>query len=179
MEIIDGFLDHKEFDELKNVILSDSFDWNFIEGIDFPVFRGGEEEDIDKFQFEHFFYVNIAPCSNDFNSLIQTIKKLLPESIRRVKANLLTRTSNIIENKFHVDMDMSEEKLKQWKTSIFYVNTNNGYTKFEDGTIVESVANRMVIFPANIKHTGTTCSDEKRRVVINFNFYPSDIVFDK
>ncbi len=68
-------------------------------------------------------------------------------------------------------MDMSEEKLKQWKTSIFYVNTNNGYTKFEDGTIVESVANRMVIFPANIKHTGTTCSDEKRRVVINFNYY--------
>ena len=38
---------------------------------------------------------------------------------------------------------------------------------------------RMVIFPANIKHTGTTCSDEKRRVVINFNFYHSDIVFDK
>ena len=60
MEIIDGFLDHKEFDELKNVILSDSFDWNFIEGIDFPVFRGGEEADIDKFQFDHVFYVNIA-----------------------------------------------------------------------------------------------------------------------
>ena len=46
-------------------------------------------------------------------------------------------------------------------------------------SVLAALIARMVIFPANIKHTGTTCSDEKRRVVINFNFYPSDIVFDK
>ena len=43
-------------------------------------------------------------------------------------------------------------------------------TKFEDGTKVESVANRFVTFPANIKHTGSTCRDEKTRDVINFNY---------
>ena len=76
------------------------------------------------------------------------------------------------ENEFHVDgPSLSEEKLKQSSTSIFYVNTNNGYTKFEDGTKVESVANRMVTFPANMKHTGTSCTDEKIRVVINFNYF--------
>ena len=63
------------------------------------------------------------------------------------------------------------EKLKQWTTSIFYVNTNNGYTKFEDGTKVESVANRMLTFPANMKHIGTSCTDEQTRVVINFNYF--------
>ena len=42
------------------------------------------------------------------------------------------------------------KKLKQLTTSIFYVNTNNGYTKFEDGSIVESVANRMLIFDSNL-----------------------------
>ena len=56
-------------------------------------------------------------------------------------------------------------------TSIFYMNTNNGYTKFEDGTKVESVANRMVTFPANMKHAETSCTDEKIRVVINFNLF--------
>ena len=66
---------------------------------------------------------------------------------------------------------LSEEKLKQSSTSIFYVNTNNGYTKFEDGTKVESVANRMVTFPSNMKHTGTSCTDERIRVVINFNYF--------
>ena len=92
----------------------------------------------------------------------------------RIKANLLTRTPNIIENTFHIDIGdecMSEEKLKQWTTSILYINTNNGYTKFEDGTKVESVANRMVTFSANLKHRGTSCTDEKTRVVINFNYF--------
>ena len=68
-------------------------------------------------------------------------------------------------------MEKLEEKLKQWTTSIFYMNTNNGYTIFENGTKVESVANRMITFPANIKHTGTSCTDEKTRVVINFNYF--------
>ena len=67
--------------------------------------------------------------------------------------------------------NMSEEKQKQWTTSIFYVNTNNGYTKFEDGTKVESVANRMVTFSTNMKHLGTSCTNEKRRIVINFNYF--------
>ena len=94
-------------------------------------------------------------------------------SLWRIKTNLLTRTSNIIENAFHIDMfsNMSEEKLKQWTTSIFYVNTNNGYTEFEDGTKVESVANRFISFPANLKHRGTSCTDENTRVVINFNYF--------
>ena len=67
--------------------------------------------------------------------------------------------------------DVPEEKLKQWTTSIFYINTNDGYTKFEDGTKIESIANRMITFPANINHTGTSCTDEQTRVVINFNYF--------
>ena len=70
-----------------------------------------------------------------------------------------------------VMIPVPDEKLKQWTTSIFYVNTNNGYTKFEDGTKVESVANRMVTFPTNMKHTGTSCTDEKMRIVINFTYF--------
>ena len=50
------------------------------------------------------------------------------------------------------------------------MNTNNGYTKFEDGTKVESVANRLVTFPASMMHTGTSCTDKKIRIVINFNY---------
>ena len=50
------------------------------------------------------------------------------------------------------------------------MNTNDGYTKFEDGTKVESVANRMVTFPNSMKHTGTTTSNSEYRLVINFNY---------
>ena len=57
-----------------------------------------------------------------------------------------------------------------WTTSILYMNTNNGYTEFQNGAIVESIENRMVVFPAEMKHRGTSCTDEKIRVVINFNY---------
>ena len=90
----------------------------------------------------------------------------------RIKANLRTRTSKINETPFHVDLQfLSEEKLKHWTTAIFYVNTNNGYTEFEDGTKVESVANRMVTFPSNTRHRGTSCTDKNMRVIINFNYF--------
>ena len=167
MEIIDDFLEQKDFDELHNIIMGNQFIWCYNNIIDYS-------DDEDKHMFTHMFYSVPAPRSRYFENLNPIFEILNPVSLWRIKTNLLTRTSNIVENSFHVDnLDISEEKLNQWTTSIFYINTNNGYTKFEDGTKVESVANRMVSFPSNMKHTGTSCTDEKIRVVINFNYFSS------
>ena len=65
---------------------------------------------------------------------------------------------------YHTDLTGSTH------TSILYMNTNNGYTKFKKGGKVKSVENRMVIFPSDLEHQGFTCTDNQRRVVINFNF---------
>ncbi len=72
---------------------------------------------------------------------------------------------NTIETPLHIDV-MFPGSL----TAIFYMNTNNGYTYFEDGTKVESVENRLVVFPSYFSHAGATCTDEQRRVVININY---------
>ena len=118
------------------------------------------------------FYFNNAPTSPFLEILTPIINKIESISLGKIKANLLTRTPNIIENTFHIDESgWPEEKLKRLTTSIFYVNTNNGYTKFEDGTKVESIANRMVTFPTNMKHKGTSCTDKQTRIIINFNYY--------
>ena len=176
MKIEDDFLAQENFDELQTLMVSNVFPWFYNDVVDFI-----DEED--KFQFVHLFYDNYVPTSN-----IQLINPLLIKidatALWRIKANLLTITPNIIENTFHQDMGLGyrdgvesagpPEKqvlLKQVTTSIFYVNTNNGYTKFEDGTKVESVANRFVTFSTNNKHSGSTCTDQKRRVVINFNYF--------
>ena len=165
MKIEDNFLDQEKFDELQTLMLSNTFAWYYNDVIDY---RGQK----DKFQFFHMFWVEGAPRSNDFIKVIPILQKIRPMSLWRIKANLLTRTPEIIENEFHIDMDiMSEEKLKHWTTSIFYINTNNGYTLFEDGTKVESVANRMLTFPASTRHTGTNCTDHQTRVIINFNYF--------
>ena len=168
MKIEDNFLKQEEFNKLHSDIMSPTFpvlSWFFKDVIDF-------EDDVDKFQFGHVFYENFNPTSDNIQMMHPILRILDPLSILKIKTNLLTRTLNIVENRFHTDMGgISEEKLKQWTTSIFYINTNNGYTKFENGEKVESVANRMVTFSTNLKHTGTSCTDERTRVVINFNYF--------
>ena len=178
MKIEDNFLDQEKFDELQTFIVSDSFAWFYVDGIDYSIRESNgvlsfpNKGDKNKFQFYHMFVSNGGPTSSFCDNLEPVFEKIDPMSFWRIKANLLTRTPNIVENEFHVDMDfMSKKQQNQWTTSIFYINTNNGYTKFEDGTKVESVANRMITFPADMKHTGASCTDEKIRVVINFNYF--------
>jgi len=165
MKIEDNFLKQEEFDKIQKLMGEPSpFPWFYADRIVF-------DDDVDKFQFIHAFYDNhmpMSPFSNELDSIINIIQ---PFSIVKIRAKLLTRTPEIVESTFHVDIPLLEENLKQWTTSIFYINTNNGYTKFEDGTIVESVANRMVFFSTDMRHTGTSCTDEKTRVVINFNYF--------
>jgi len=50
------------------------------------------------------------------------------------------------------------------------MNTCDGYTLFEDGTKIESIANRLVTFPNGMKHTGTSTTNASFRMVINFNY---------
>ena len=174
MKIEDDFLKQEDFDKIEKLITGVNFPWYYNDMI-------VSTDEADKFQFTHLFYDSGTPQSPFMNELGAILNIIKPLSLLRIKTNLLTRTLNIVENKFHIvenkfHVDISQlkdfpEKLKQWTTSIFYVNTNDGYTKFEDGTKVKSVANRMLNFPANVKHTGTSCTDEKIRVVINFNYF--------
>ena len=164
MKIEDDFLDQENFDKLQNIIMREYFSWFYNDIIDF-------NDDKNKYQFVHCFYNNYVPTSNNIETINPILVKIDPISLYKIKANLLIRTLNIVENEFHVDSAIPEEKWKHFTTSIFYVNTNNGYTKFEDGTKVESVANRLISFPANMKHTGTSCTDQNIRVIINFNYF--------
>ena len=165
MKIKDNFLKQEEFDKIQKLMMEPSpFPWFYADRIVF-------EDDVDKFQFIHAFYDNHMPMSPFTNELDSIINIIQPFSIVKIRAKSLTRTPEIVESTFHVDIPLLEENLKQWTTSIFYINTNNGYTKFEDGTIAESVANRMVTFPANMKHCGTSCTDKRTRIVINFNYF--------
>jgi len=101
------------------------------------------------------------------------IKELIPvlqaldihevNDIYRVKVNLYPRTSEVYHHSDHVDADFPH------KGAILYLNTNNGFTVV-DGTPVESVANRLLLFDPSIPHHSTTCSDQPFRANINFNF---------
>jgi hypothetical protein len=178
VKIEDNFLDQNVFDELQTLMMNESFAWYYrskyyAKLIGDPSYIDLKEEDVlDQFQFIHTFYDVGIPQSPHMGTLQCFVDLLQPVSILRIRANLLTRLPTLIKNPFHSDIEnILEEKQKQWTTSIFYVNTNDGYTEFEDGTKVDSVANRMLTFPANMKHTGTTCTNQQIRIIINFNYF--------
>jgi len=166
VHIKDNFLEKEVFTGLQGLLLGFDFPWYYNKDV------VDEGEDTGSFQFTHMFYKLDAPHSEGYKTLIPIINELNLLSLLRIKANLQTKTPTLVKHTFHQDAEgVAVEKLKQWTNAIFYVNTNNGYTEFEDGTKVDSVANRLVTFPADIKHRGTSCTDEKTRVVINFNYY--------
>ena len=178
MKIEDNFLKQGEFDKIQKVMMGELIPWYFhikyysAERSEPSLIETTPEAELNKFSFLHVFYSQHnaqSPFTQQLNGLLEILN---PASIIKIKANLITRLPEIIENTFHTDLnEMTKEKQKQWTTSIFYINTNNGYTLFEDGTKVESVANRMLTFPASTRHTGTNCTDQQTRVIINFNYF--------
>ena len=171
IKIQDDFLDYHEFEEVHEAMVGAvAFPWYYNNYIDYN--EGGENGDVDNFQFTHMFYLTSMPTDDESTRFIVPMLRIIdPITLVRVKANLLTRTPKIVENEFHVDIGIAAKKLEQLTTSIMYINTNNGYTEFENGMKVESVANRLVTFPSNMIHKGTSCTDKQTRVVINFNYF--------
>jgi hypothetical protein len=164
VKIIDNFLSKEVFEKLQNILLGNNFDWYYNSFIEYT------NKPNKQFQFIHFFFTNNWRGSN-FNLIEPIINIIKPFSLVRIKANLLTKTEKIIANEFHKDFD----NVKNLTTGIFYINTCNGYTIFKDGTKVESVANRFVSFDSQLEHTGTSCTDENIRVLINFNYFNNSL----
>jgi hypothetical protein len=96
------------------------------------------------------------------------IKHISPSEIMRIKANLTTNVDtyrNVFD--YHTDFENIENGL----TSIYYVNTNNGGTAFENGKFVKSEQNKLVTFPMNLKHRTVPHTDNNyERIVININY---------
>ena len=160
--ITDNFLSEDFFKHIQSILFGEKFNWYYMDNIDYL-------DDVDKFQFTHGFYNDdngrTSEYFNLFDFLFHTVKA---KELFNIKANLLTRTPKIVVNTFHTDRRSFQPGKNM--TSIMYMNTNNGYTEFEDGTKVESVANRFISFPVGMKHRGTSCTDKKIRIVINFNY---------
>ena len=156
VKIIDNFLSESVFRQVQQTLMSDGFPWYFNDGILYHGEKG-------KYQFTHSFFTQDGLKHDYYNSIEPCLYQLGATSLLRVKANLNPKTVFHRNGGFHIDYS-------NVTTSIFYINSNNGWTKFEDGCKVNCVENRMVIFDSNIKHAGFTCTDEQNRVVVNFNY---------
>ncbi len=161
MKIIDNFLEPEEYGKMKVILCGEYFPWHYNDYVN-------SREDEEGFQFIHFFYEDHKMWSNYYNDIVPPIvNKLNCKAIMRVKANLITRSHKKLIHGYHTDYDPPNKN----KTAIMYFNTTNGATHFEDGSKVDCVDNRVVIFNSKLKHSSSTCTDQNQRVVLNINYY--------
>ena len=176
IKIIDDFLPEKEYRTIYQYFVDSEFGY---EGQSCPWYwvDGTSYFDDGYYMFVNLCYGNYTITNPTmFNLLLPFTVKLKVQAYFRIKANLTlpVQTQQMdVSSQFHVDNpDCLEEGHCPMMTAIFYVNTNNGGTLFEDGTKVESVANRLLIFPCHMKHAAMPHTEgSKNRIVINFNYY--------
>tara|TARA_R100000234_G_C4976065_1_gene168497 strand:+ start:131 stop:619 length:489 start_codon:yes stop_codon:yes gene_type:complete len=155
IKVHENFMNYFLFLKLKETMNSQHFPW-------FKSRIVPETEDV---QLIHTFFEFDRINSEYFELLEPCIKSLGAKRLIRVKANLVLKTPEIQEHGFHIDNDSH----KEFRTAVFYINSNNGYTRFEKkNKKIKSEENKLVEFDGYLRHTGTSCTDAPYRMVINF-----------
>ena len=172
LNIIDNFLSEKTFNDISNIIMDDDGKTNFmwhhvanIENITPP-----SKKFVNLFYMVHLLY-NLdhdEEYKDSFYEILDPIFSALVDmgiiKCWRVKCNLYPNTETLREHAYHTDNKESHI------AAIYALNTCDGYTKFKDGTKVDSIANRMYFFDGGIEHASTTTTNVPARFNINFNF---------
>jgi hypothetical protein len=166
IEVIDDFLDKKDHELILNTMNSNNFPWYCTQYVA-NEFASSDLSKEENFYFSHLFYDKYEFTTGESQLIVPIMKLINPTAIVRIRANL-TYPQKQKSAGFHIDESFNG------KTAVYYVNTNNGKTIFEDGKEVDSVANRILIFDSNIYHS-PVFSDDKRRIVINLNWVPRNV----
>ena len=158
--IEDDYCSKEVFEDLKDILCKPNYlPWYYHEN------KTNQPAD-DLYQFVHVFYEINVPTSNWFPNVAKVLESKNPIYVR-IKANLQPDTGRGAQSGWHDDMAL----FPGHTTSILYMNTNNGYTTFEEsGQKIESVENRLVTFPSHLRH-GSIESTDLPRIVMNFNYY--------
>tara|TARA_B100000212_G_scaffold287989_1_gene228940 strand:+ start:3817 stop:4344 length:528 start_codon:yes stop_codon:yes gene_type:complete len=170
IEVHDNFLSPDQHRRISDFMLGNgALDWKFND----TKVSTQTKNSIDNYQFTHVFFTfhsctgkAVHEVSKSIDLLLPLVNKIPFVALHRIKANLEPVKPKRLYSDFHCDVDCST-----MTTGIYYINTNDGYTEFETGDKVKSVANRYVKFPSNIKHRGVSQIDTKVRCVLNLNYF--------
>ncbi len=169
-EIIDNFLPSDAFKKLHDFLLpSDvkfegtTIGWGYVPKVISKNKKGTEDWRL--FYLAHLAYEHTS-LSPLYDEIIYNFQELLYiKSLMRIKINMYPNTEILKEHGMHSDYTFPH------KTGLFSINTCDGYTKLEDGTKIDSVANRMLLFDGSNPHSSSTTTDQPVRVNININYF--------
>ena len=168
VEIVDNFLSDYHADSYVKLFNGlqkgeGSFPWYFCDDLNNKKRSGN-------FYFNNTVIENNKVLNYDWLTHFESLTTRLGlsfEGIWRLKVNLYPRTQRRVHHSSHKDYPPKSGL----KTCLYYVNTNNGYTKF-DGTFksVKSKKNRAIFFDGSNSHHSTTPTDCNYRCSINIDY---------
>ena len=180
VQIYDNFLETKLFKPMQEILLGPTFPWLYNDKITAGKYNGIKQldnvnvvrhQDDDVFQFSHLFFVGPRQIgwSTQTVNITPVLNAIAPRAWVRIKINLGTRDPEHTIGGWHSDAKIGAPSANL-TTAVFYMNTNNGYTLLETEKI-ESIENRLLVFPSDMLHTGVSQTDTKLRVTLNLNFF--------
>jgi|LWDU01.1.fsa_nt_gi hypothetical protein len=156
-KVIDNFLEEEYFNSL--VALLEEIPWYYLSTV-----AASRITENNIFYLYHLLYTDNKPTSPHYDKLLPVVRKLGGESLIRIKGNLYPNTETLHEHPMHTDFPFSHT------SAILYLNTCDGYTKLVDGTKIDSIANRVLVFDSGEEHCSTTTTNAPTRFNINFNY---------
>ena len=191
LQVIENYLDKKLHEKIQGLFLANDFAWYYVSPTATYFDEDGQDTGVpkdDNFMFVHCFLQEfggegstevpevpqtvISPHMDEYMKPVlfqmqQTFAFPNPIGVLRIKANMYTRTGKSEAIGVHTDFPgLTEPNI--YVTMVYQVNENNGTTVVGD-RVIPSKANQLVAFDGTCEHYGTTQTDEKVRIVINFN----------
>ena len=165
-KIIDNFLSEKSYKKIKETVNSGYFPWYLQEKI-----NNFQKDNVFNYYLSHTFFENDKINSGFFDLYEELLFKIKFKNLLRIKANLYPRTETIIEHEKHLDYEEKEFSITENViTSLYYINTNDGFTNLNDIIKVSSISNRFLKFDNNILHNSSTCTNQKYRLTVVINY---------
>jgi len=165
-QIVDNFMPEDSFELLSSTIMSSNFPWYYLPLVNY---LDDDSQCLVNRYFEHNFFTYYEETESygksfRFDDVKSFLDLLEINKLYRVKSNLFTSTESLVQYAFHCDQPFKH------KGAILYLNDCDGYTVLQDGTKIESVANRCLLFDSSKPHASTTCTNQKARFNINVNY---------
>tara|TARA_R100000544_G_C2194757_1_gene43574 strand:- start:199 stop:687 length:489 start_codon:yes stop_codon:yes gene_type:complete len=155
-KVINNFLSNKNYKVINNAMNEEYFPWYYND------YKIDGDNQLFHYQMTHVFYRDGQINSNYFSILEPLFKKIKLKTLIKVKANLNPISQTLVEFHEHKDTPKNTEN----KSMIYYINSNNGYTKIKNKKI-KSTANKALFFPSDTIHNGTNSTNCNNRMVIN------------
>lgn len=159
IKVLSNVMNVEDFNILSSTVKSQDFEWHYHENQS-HLKTDGE-------YFGHSLYNKFNINSHAFELIIPLLTKLKVKALIQARLNLLIAKETPQFSEFHTDYSY------ECNTAIFYLNTCNGYTEFfdEKKTKVFSQENKAVIFNSQTNHRAVSQTDNKRRIVLNINYF--------